>query len=251
LLTRNDLALTMGKLGDPRIAKDLRDPSSHVELPAGRYAYEAGWQTVQRPFRLTRYLVTNSQFSLFLSDGGYSNQLWWSEEGWNWLRSADVREPAYWRDHRFNSPNQPVVGVSFWEAEAFCRWVGGRLPTENEWEAAARGPKRLVFPWGDQWKEGICNSWESHLGTTSAVGIFPRSRSAAFGLEDTAGNVWEWCRSQPEGEAPVFRVVRGGSWSDTAESCQCTSCDRIVASHRLSTVGFRVVWLPEAQSLAE
>jgi formylglycine-generating enzyme required for sulfatase activity len=100
--------------------------------------------------------------------------------------------PVFWRNADFNAPNQPVVGVSWWEAEAFCRWAGVVLPTEQQWEAAARGPAGLVYPWGDDWDSGICNS-ENKLGRTSAVGIFPRDKSP-FGLYDMAGNVWSGVR---------------------------------------------------------
>jgi formylglycine-generating enzyme required for sulfatase activity len=107
-----------------------------------------------------------------------------------------VTEPWLFHEHRVDAPNQPVVGVSWYEAEAFCRWAGGRLPTEREWEAAARGTKAREYPWDGSWEDGICNTREAGLGATSPVGLFPRSRQADFGLDDLAGNVWEWCSDE-------------------------------------------------------
>jgi formylglycine-generating enzyme required for sulfatase activity len=146
-----------------------------------------------------------------------------------------VTEPRYWRNRRWNGPNQPVVGVSFWEAEACSTWAGGRLPREEEWEAAARGRESSAYPtypWGNDWRNGICNTAEAGLGVTSPVGLFPHGRQAQLGIEDLAGNVWEWCESlfhylqfplsaKSESEFlntvmlpdPTLRVVRGGSWS--------------------------------------
>ncbi len=132
--------------------------------------------------------MTNSQYALFVDDDGYSRQEFWSEEGWQWVQSEGIKAPTYWRNPEFNAPNQPVVGVSWWEAEAFCKWAGVRLPTEQQWEAAARGPDGLEYPWGNDWEDGICNSDEAGLGGTSAVGIFPRDASP-FGVMDMAGNV--------------------------------------------------------------
>ncbi len=161
------------------------------------------------PFLLARYPVTNSQYLVFVEEDGYENEAWWSEEGWRWRQEDHVTEPRFWRDARWSEPNQPVVGISWWEAEAFANWAGGRLPTEQEWEAAARGPDGDAYPWGDDWEDGICNSEEAGLEGTSAVGIFPRSRSTPYGLDDMAGNVWEWCQDLPshEGANRVFRGV--------------------------------------------
>ena len=192
---RQALGLCLGRLGDPRIF-DLRDPRAYVEVPAGTYPYGEEGETVEiaAPFRIGRYPVTNGQYRAFIEDGGYPT-------GNGGRMPAGLaaggrgRRARQWRDRRWNAPNQPVVGVSFFEAEACCAWAGGRLPPEQEWEAAARGTEGYEYPWGDDWEDGICNSREAGLGITSPVGLFPRSRQALLGIEDLAGNVGEWCAS--------------------------------------------------------
>jgi formylglycine-generating enzyme required for sulfatase activity len=191
-------------------------------------------------FALAKYPTTNAMFRCFIEAGGYADARWWDEakaaKVWrpdgtvkDWL--GDVRsQPAYWDDTRFNSPSQPAVGVTWYEAVAYCRWLTAalndgyvyRLPTETEWERAARGkaptpssspaaggeealPSPVPtgegpemgagasrYPWGDDWIEGRCNSKELGLGRTTPVGIFPQGASAE-GVLDLAGNVWEWC----------------------------------------------------------
>jgi len=242
---RHTLAVALGRLGDPRIVLDLRlktHPDGHpgyVEIPAGKYYVgdEKRRVSIADPFWLSKYPVTNSQYAVFIQDGGYSRQEFWSAEGWQWIKGESVTAPAYWRNSEFNAPNQPVVCVSWWEAEAFCRWAGGSLPTEEQWEAAARGPQGFVYPWGDEWESGICNS-EVILGRTSVVGIFPHG-SSPFGLADMAGNVWEWCA---DAWAATHRVSRGGSWARGAGSCR--SAYRLGWSgpaRRHEDRGFRVV----------
>ena len=194
---RMTFGLMLGQLGDPRIITDLRQLEAYVEIPAGEYIIgdDKRRYKLKRPFLLARYPVTNAQYRLFFEEKGYEDLMWWSEEGEKWLKEEQVSEPRYWRNSRWNGTNQPVVGICFWEAEAFCNWAGGRLPTEQEWESAARGPEGLEYPWGNEWGDGIANSDESGLGVTSPIGIFPKSTSKFFGLEDMAGNVWEWTNS--------------------------------------------------------
>jgi formylglycine-generating enzyme required for sulfatase activity len=222
LKARQALGLTLGRVGDPRIL-DLRNSQdevnlpAYVEVPAGTYPFgkEARTVEIRQPFWIGRYPVTNQQFAAFMAAGGYGDRRWWSNAGQAWLEAEKAAEPLFWHDRRWNAPNQPVVGASFWEAEAFCAWAGGRLPTEYEWEPAARGPQGLVYPWGNAWQDGICNTSEAGLGVTSPVGLFPRARPADRAIDDLAGNVWEWCASlyDPKSKnSPDARVLRGGSW---------------------------------------
>jgi formylglycine-generating enzyme required for sulfatase activity len=129
----------------------------------------------------------------------------------------------YWRNLKWNGATQPVAGVSWWEADASCRWAGCRLPTEREREAAARGPQGRAYPWGDKWREGICNTAEAVLGLTSPVGIFPQS-AAVCGAHDRAGNVWEWCADTFDPAAAdhpqTGRVLRGGAWNIPPVFCR-------------------------------
>lgn len=246
---RHALGLPLGRLGDPRI-KSLRNPAAYVGVPAGRYPYGEGKKKtveIAAPFQIGRYPVTNGQYQEFIDAGGYdpSNENgWWSEGGLAWLDEEKVTEPGLWHDRRWNAPNQPVVGVSFWEAEACAAWAGGRLPTEQEWEAAARGPSGLEYPWGDDRQDGICNTVEAGLGVATPVGLFARARQAVLGIEDMAGNVWEWCDSfydPSKDEIQSFRVVRGGSWFNYRDFARAAARYGSVPLNRDDALGFRVV----------
>jgi len=246
---RQTLGLCLGRLGDPRPAS-LRDPAAYIEVPAGAYVYGDNNEKLRiaTPFRLGRYLVTNGQYAAFMADGGYRNRACWSDEGWAWLQQEGVAEPRYWQDRRWNIPNQPVIGVSFWEADACCRWAGGRLPTEQEWEAAARGTEGYQYPWGNDWEDGICNSYETGLGVTSPVGLFPRARQAQLGFEDLAGNCWEWCDGlwdKPGAGAP--RVLRGGTFDVWAQGLRASFRFGGEPEDRVRYIGFRCVLAPPRQ----
>jgi hypothetical protein len=241
LQPRQALGMILGRIGDPRIL-DPRDPAGYVDIPSGRYPFQDDWIEIEEAYQLGRYPVTNSQFEKFIEDGGYETQNHWSDEGWKWLQKAQVTEPRFYHDHRLDAPNQPVVGVSWYEAEAYCRWAGGRLPSEQEWEAAARGSKTREYPWDGPWVDGICNTHEAGLGTTSPIGLFPRSRQADFGLEDLAGNVWEWCEDEVnEGVFSGNRLLRGGSWFGDSRFARAAIRDDFDPDFRFSGIGFRVL----------
>jgi formylglycine-generating enzyme required for sulfatase activity len=253
LQARFRLGIVLGLVGDPRLG-DPRDPEWRkkglVEVPAGRYPFQEGHHSLPKPLWMTRYPVTNSQFELFTEEGGYEDKRWWSAEGRAWREEAGVTQTAYSDDSRFSAPSQPVVGVSFWEAQAYCTWAGGRLPTEQEWEVAARGPEGCEYPWCGNWENGICNSHEVGLGRTSPVGLFSRSRQTPLGLEDLAGNVWEWCDSlyeQQNDDAAVPRVLRGGAFGSRARYLRATGRGEYGSVVRLLNFGFRCVLAPRRQ----
>lgn len=244
LQARQSLGLTLGRVGDPRVP-DLRDPASYIEVPAGTYPVGDKGRKVEiaGPFRLGRFPVTNDQYRAFLEAGGYRDPRWWSDAGWSWREREGIIEPAHWREHRRRAPNQPVVGVSCWEAEACAAWAGGRLPAEIEWEAAARGTAGRTYPWGELWRDGICNTSEAGLPGPSPVGLFPASRHPD-GIEDLAGNVWEWCDDQVGNRTNITASTRarGGSWANERNAARCIyRTDDTPLSGRPINLGFRVV----------
>lgn len=202
---------------------------------------EAPWEVAESgPFFIDRNLVTNRQFAAFIAADGYSEQRWWTEEGWRWRQAVPRDRPRYWGDAEWAAWTQddhPVIGVTWFEADAYARWCGMRLPTEREWERAARGVDGRRFPWGDDFEAGRCNTADHWVGheirdvivwmrafeqrkpwrercLTTPVGAFPRGVSPTGAL-DMAGNVWEWCADSVGGDAAEVcedRICRGGSF---------------------------------------
>lgn len=266
---------------------------------------EAGVHEVDVPtFYIARYPVTIAQFAPFVHSegGGYHDPAFWTEAGWGWRqgegggwgRPPERRsEPMYWRDSRFNCPNQPVVGVTWHEAVAYCRWLTEqwrmtnskfqdaqgnaiaicnlqfeiRLPTEAEWEKAARGGEGNTWPWGNEWDEKRANTSEGRgEWTTAAVGLYPEGASP-YGALDMAGNVWQWTstrwgddwqrptygypyraddgREDPQGTVSLpLRVIRGGGWLADRVSARCADRLRLDPGFWSIDGGFRVVVSP-------
>lgn len=158
-----------------------------------------------------------------------------------------------WGEQAFKFWNHPREAISWYQAIAFCRWLGDKLgyevdlPHEDEWEVAARYPDSRSFPWGNDFNAANANiSVEGKIGQTSAVGIYPQGKNEVLGLEEMNGNVWEWCRNKydnPQDDqvdaSAVRRAIRGGSWYGPQLGTRSRSSLR--PSDRSSYCGFRVV----------
>jgi len=201
-----------------------------------------------QPFAIGRAPVTQAEFAAFVEADGYGRSELWSEAGWNWRKMAGARQPTYWcrqgggwlrRD--FDrwvplEPSRPVIHVNWYEADAYCRWAGRRLPTEAEWEAAAAtggpelaAPKRR-FPWGEGAPDATRARLDGHALGCCDVGALPAGDSH-FGCRQMIGNVWEWTASDflpypgfvadpyHDYSQPWFgthKVLRGGAWTTRA-----------------------------------
>ncbi|NJN93303.1 MAG: SUMF1/EgtB/PvdO family nonheme iron enzyme [Anaerolineales bacterium] len=263
----------LGYLGDPRLGE-------LVTIPAGKFLMgddnsddeEKPQHQIYLPaYQIGKYPVTNVEYGRFIAAGGYQNKRWWTAAGWQEKEQEDWSEPRFWDDAQVNQPNQPVVGVSWYEAVAYGQWLRAetgqpyRLPTEAEWEKAARGQDGRRYPWGNEFEAGRLNAreGEQRVETTTPVGIYPGGVSP-FGAYDCAGNVWEWCATKAPGyklksypydatevewtvdylEGTEVRVLRGGSFYDNVNYARCASRDGSSPYGRDWNGGFRVVVSP-------
>ncbi len=238
----------VGWLGDTREGV-LSLPPLLTPVIGGKFLYGKEKATQETgPFQAGVYPVTNAQYAQFVAARGYEQAGWWSKEGWQEKQKRHWTEPGLWENARWNNPNQPVVGVSWYEAEAFCNWLSHtygqkyRLPTDAEWERLARGRDGREYPWGNDWQDDRANTGESGIGQTSAVGLFPSGVSPA-GAYDCAGNVWEWCADWYD-EERNYRVLRGGGWYDGQDLARCAFRDYYDPYFRDFLIGFRVVVSP-------
>jgi len=233
-----------------------------------------------KPFAIARTAVTQQEFQAFVDRGGYYRHDLWSAEGWNWRQAVDARHPVYWRrttggvwqrrqyeTWQLLEPDLPVLHVNWFEAEAFCRWIGRRLPTELEWEVAAAGEpaddgtlagRKRRFPWGDEAPTfARANLDGSALGTLP-VAALPAGDSA-FGCRQMIGNVWEWTASDflpypgfgadpyKEYSEPWFathKVLRGGCWATRSRLLRNTWRNFYTSDRRDVWAGFRTCALP-------
>ncbi len=295
----------LARLGDPRFDPDRwylpKDPLlGFVPIPEGEFLMgstdedemarnsEKPQRTVWLPlYYIARYPVTQAQYRAFVEAGGYDDRRWWTEAGWTWVQKKQRRGPGAY-GFSFGLDNHPVVGISWYEAVAYTRWLRERLreeavrqlaagvedeearafwqglkegrlvvalPSEAEWEKAARGVDGRRYPWGEEPNPNRANYADTRIGTTSAVGCFPGGASP-YGVEETSGNVWEWCRTKWEDdyvdywgaddlEGEARRVLRGGAFNDAQRNARCASRFRLLPFDSLDwDLGFRVGLLP-------
>lgn len=150
-----------------------------------------------------------------------------------------MRTLGYWTDEEFNLPEQPVVGVSFYEARAYARWAKKELPTEQQWERAARGTDGREYPWGNEFEKEKCNTAEYGSKRTTRVTRYPNGVSPE-GCYDIVGNVWEWTNSFYDDNKDRYSL-RGGSWGSIRDSARCVDRCGDDPDDRYNNVGFRCV----------
>jgi len=262
--TRQTLAYPRPEIA---LARDARAPETggplwgDVEIPGGVFMLGATpdlpfvfdnekWThpVDVRPFRIARAPITNAEFLQFVEEKGYLRRDLWSEQGWRWREETAAWHPVYWRREANGrwlarsydqivpfEDHHPVIHVNWYEADAYCRWAGRRLPAELEWEVAASATsnggglslKKLIFPWGDEPPSPSCANLDSRLAGPIDVGALP-SGDSPFGCRQMIGNVWEWTATDfgaypgfvvdpyKEYSEPWFgshKVLRGGCWA--------------------------------------
>ncbi|MFG2639689.1 ergothioneine biosynthesis protein EgtB [Streptomyces sp. NPDC048370] len=266
----------------PPPATDIGPLAAEVLVPGGAFTMgtsdEAWALDNERPahtrvvpsFFIDTVPVTNGAYMAFVTDGGYTDERWWQAEGWEQIRKHEIAAPLFWRRdggqwmrRRFGvtepvPEDEPVVHVSWYEADAYARWAGRRLPTEAEWEKAARhdpstGRSRR-YPWGDaDPAPEHANLGQRHLRPAPA-GSYPEGASP-LGVRQLIGDVWEWTSSDflpypgftafPYKEysevffGPAHKVLRGGSFAVDAVACRGTFRNWDLPVRRQIFSGFR------------
>ncbi|MBI3959637.1 MAG: SUMF1/EgtB/PvdO family nonheme iron enzyme [Chloroflexi bacterium] len=236
--------LCSSQMEDEITCSGLRDSYLALEMPQHSIIVDAFWIGTTE--------ITNAQYQAFVEAGGYTQRDLWTEIGWKWRKSSGATKSQCWDDKQWNQPDHPVVCVNWYEAVAYVHWLvqeSGlpiRLPSEAEWEKAARGIDGRTWPWGNELPDGSrmnqCDAncefkaaWKTEsaddgYSTTAPVGSYPAGASP-YGALDMAGNIWEWTNTawggcswpsfvypyQPDDgredlEDSGCRVLRGGSW---------------------------------------
>lgn len=241
-----------GLRGEVRVeggAYPIGRPAGREDFATEGFAFDnekPGFMQELESFTIAKTLVSNGEFAEFVDDGGYEREALWSHNGRRWKKAAIRRHPEYWRPgadgwelrrfdtwHPLNAEG-PFVHASYWEAEAYCQWAGRRLPSEGEWEAAARGKEGRQFPWGEEMDASRVNMDGGCCGLGSVDAL--RAGATPEGALQMIGTAWEWTTDQylpysgftvdmyPYMSTLQFgyhKVTKGGS---------CASCSPLIRS---------------------
>lgn len=242
----------MGSLENERMAEENEKPQHTVSIPA---------------YYMAKFPVRRREFERFIQSGGYQERSFWTNKGWEEKEKEQWQEPSQWNSEHFNQPEQPVVGICWNEAVAYCNWNGTRLPTEAQWEKAASwdevNQKKRKYPWGDEWDPNKCDvgrkrigpaSVRSYLTDKSPVGIISMGGGVA---EFTSSLVWDQHkkfytypykvdeqRENWEGGNTDLVWLRSASWEDGVDAATyalCTQHDLRKINNRSLCFGFRCV----------
>jgi formylglycine-generating enzyme required for sulfatase activity len=256
------------------VKRDAVDPEAHLgsiglvhRVPSGPFSMGSRFHPREGPrrevnvpeFEIAHAPVMVKQFENFIAAQGYAERHWWSEAGWAWREGRalgwgreDRSRPCDWRGQEQRS-DHPVTGISFYEAEAYCRWLGAqkgklvRLPTEEEWEKAARSDDNRPWPWGEEWKPGLANTLEGEMNHTLPTATVAGDVSPC-GAVDMAGNAQEWTASvytpladELFAAGADLRAVRGGSYNDNAFGARVSYRRGYPAGYFYPFLGFRII----------
>jgi formylglycine-generating enzyme required for sulfatase activity len=235
----------------------------HLDVSALMYLQQGVPTTFKvNAFFIAKYPVTNAQFAAFIEAGGYTTERWWTAQGWRQRQSQQWIAPYryFWQDASFNGPDNPIIGISWYEVVAFINWLreasgeAVTLPSEQEWQWAAQGSDGRRFPWGNTWESDRCNNSVYNVQTreerwsqwTTPVQQFEGKGDSAFGVVDMVGNTWERCRTEwftghevIDDDGP--RVMRGGDFGGRQlRAFFCTTRGKAFAISRDSAIGFRL-----------
>jgi formylglycine-generating enzyme required for sulfatase activity len=228
----------------PESVLDEKSGIEFVAIPAGEFTMGSTDFEDSQPvrkvrvsaFQIGRTEVTREQYALF-------------------MKATGAAEPYHWKSDLFVRPGSPVIGVTHEDALAYCRWAGGRLPTEAEWEYAARGTDGRRYPWGNEEPDKSRAFYHLDVGFGGTMPVAQKAEGASpFGLLDMAGNAFEWCADwysagyyasapavDPKGPAAgKLRVMRGGSWISLPDMCRCAARASFPPGAASTLVGFRV-----------
>ena len=272
IIKSNNTLIESGNIQDEMI----KVPGGIYELgfPADGFCYDnelPEHKTYLNPYEIDKYPVVNRDFIEFIDAGGYQNYRYWLSDGWDLVNENQWNAPLYWRKidgHWYKkdfrglkevSQNEPVTNVSYYEADAYSKWAGKRLPTEAEWEKAASWnddlKRKTLYPWGDNFpSDSIANLLESWTWAPSQIGSYPIGKSH-YGCHQMIGDVWEWTSSEYV-LYPGFRskfseytdkwainqkVLRGGSFATPMMQIRNSYRNYFKPHERIPFSGFRCV----------